>query len=165
MNSEFLILDSPATAASDSAWIMPGRKMRGGETDKSRTVDSMPTCDWPPSTINEIFSPSRAPTCSAFVGEIWLDRFALGAASGKPHSRITACMNGWLGQRMPTVAPPAVTLSGISSARGNTKVSGPGQNALENFPASSGHALTQAFAISLLATWTMMGLCAGRPLI
>ena len=37
---------------------------------------------------------------------------------------------------MPTVAPPAVTIPGIFSARGNTSVSGPGQNAFENFSAS-----------------------------
>ena len=48
----------PATAASDSAWIIPGRKILGGDTVKSRTVDSIPTCDCPPSTIKEIFSPS-----------------------------------------------------------------------------------------------------------
>ena len=69
---------------------MPGRKIPGGETVKSSTVDSMPTCDWPPSTISGILPPSCLRTCSAFVGEIRLDKFALGAASGKPHSRITA---------------------------------------------------------------------------
>jgi len=69
---------------------MPGRKILGGDTVKSKTVDSMPTCDCPPSTMSEIFPPSCVRTCSEFVGEIWLDRFALGAASGKSHSRMTA---------------------------------------------------------------------------
>ena len=54
-------------------------------------------------------------------------------------------MNGWPGQRTPTVAPPAVTMSGISFARGSTSVSGPGQNALANFSAGSGHAVDAAF--------------------
>ncbi len=61
-------------------------------------------------------------------------------------------MNGWLGQRTPTVAPPAVTISGISFARGNTSVNGPGQNALASFSAIRGHSATQCFAISTLAT-------------
>ena len=56
-------------------------------------------------------------------------------------------MNGWPGQRMPTVSPPAVTTSGIFSARGKTSVSGPGQKAFENLPASSGQVFTQHFAI------------------
>ncbi len=45
---------SPTTAINDSTWIIPGRKILGGETVKSSTVDSMPTCDWPPSTIKAI---------------------------------------------------------------------------------------------------------------
>ena len=65
----------------------------------------------------------------------------------------------------PTVSPPAVTTSGIISARGKTSVSGPGQKAFESLPASSGQFFTQDFAISTPATWTMMGLFAGRPLI
>ena len=112
---------------------MPGRKTRGGDTVRSSTVDSMPTWDWPPSTIREILSPSCANTCPALVGETRLDTFALGAASGKPHSRITAWMNGWPGQRTPTVGPPAVTMPGISSARARTSVNGPGQNARASF--------------------------------
>ena len=54
-------------------------------------------------------------------------------------------MNGWLGQRMPTVAPPAVTMSGISFARGSTSVSGPGQNAFASFSASAGQFAHAAF--------------------
>ena len=56
-------------------------------------------------------------------------------------------------------------MSGISFARGNTIVSGPGQNAFANLSATSGHAVTQRFAISAPATCTIIGLCAGRPLI
>src|ERR1039458_4891770 len=109
---------------------MPGRSSRGGEQEISNTVDSMPICDCPPSTISRILSPRDFRTCSAFVGETRLDRFALGAARGKPHSWITAWMNGLLGQRTPTVGPPAVMTPGISVALGSTSVKGPGQNAL-----------------------------------
>src|ERR1019366_7501019 len=112
-----------------------------------------------------ILSPRDFRTCSAFVGETRLDRFALGAARGKPHSLITAWMNGWLGQRTPTVGPPAVMMPGISAARGSTSVKGPGQNALSRLPARAGQLATQRFAIAMLATWTMIGLCVGRPLI
>src|ERR1700733_11522084 len=126
--------------------------MRGGFSIKSKTVDSIPTCDWPPSTIKGIFPSKFLRTCSAFVGEMEPDKFALGAASGKLHSRITAWMNGWDGQRMPTVSPPAVTIFGIFFARGKIKVNGPGQNALANFSAIAGKFFTQLFAISIPAT-------------
>src|ERR1035441_7396156 len=131
---------------------MPGRNSRGGEQEISSTVDSIPTCACPPSTISRILSPRDFRTCSAFVGEIRLDRFALGAARGKPHSQITAWMNGWLGQRTPTVGPPAVMMLGIPPARGNTSVKGPGQNALATLLARTGQLATQRFAISMLAT-------------
>ena len=61
-------------------------------------------------------------------------------------------MNGWLGQRTPTVGPPAVTTPGISFARGSTSVSGPGQNAFASLPARAGQFATQRFAMSMLAT-------------
>src|SRR5439155_1490826 len=75
-------------------------------------------------------------TWAALVGETALDRFALGAASGKPHFRMTAWMNGWAGQRTPTVGPSAVTTPGISAERGSTSVSGPGQNDRASWSAS-----------------------------
>jgi hypothetical protein len=87
-------------------------------------------------------------TCQAFVGETRVDKFALGAARGKPQARMTAWIKGWLGQRKPTVAPPPVTRSGISRERGNMSVSGPGQNACANRSARSGQSPTQRFAIS-----------------
>jgi hypothetical protein len=52
----------------------------------------------------------------------------------------------------------------IPFARGSTSVSGPGQNAFASLLASAGQLATQRFAMSMLATWTMIGLCAGRPL-
>jgi hypothetical protein len=145
-------------------WIMPGRKRRGGELARSSTEDSMPTFDGPPSTMRGMRPPKSFRTCSALVGEIWLERLALGAASGKPHSRMTAWMKGWSGHRTPTVGPLAVTTSGICGERGRTRVNGPGQNASASLPACGGQSETQRRASSRLATWTMMGLCDGRPL-
>jgi len=69
------------------------------------------------------------------------------------------------GHRTPTVSPPAVTISGIRCTRGNTIVNGPGQKAFANFSATAGQSTTHRLAISALATCTMSGLCAGRPLI
>src|ERR1700678_390189 len=109
-------------------------------------------------------SPRLLRTCSALVGESRFDRLALGAASGNSHARITAWINGWLGQRTPTVGPPAVTMGGILSEHGNTMVSGPGQNAAANFPAGPGHSATHRRASSNPATWTMIGFSGGLPL-
>src|ERR1051325_8360432 len=71
---------------------MPGRSRRGGETERSSTVDSRPTWHWPPSTMSGIRSPRDLRTCSALVGERLVEGLALRAASGKSHSRITAWM-------------------------------------------------------------------------
>src|ERR1043166_8998113 len=145
--------------------MIPGLRTRGGLTDRSSTVDSIPTWDCPPSTINGT-CPSRSfRTCSAFVGDTSLDRLALGAASGNPQARINCWAKGWDGQRIATVGPPAVTIVGMASLRSRTNVSGPGQNALAAQVAVSGHAATERCAIARSATWTINGLDAGRPLI
>ena len=51
---------------------------------KSRTVDSRPMAVGPLSMIRSIRPSRSASTCSARVGEIRFDRFALGAAIGWP---------------------------------------------------------------------------------
>src|SRR5260370_23119158 len=88
--------------------------------------------------IKGIFAPKFWRTCPAVVGERPLNGLALGAASGNPQARITAWMNGWAGQRTPTVPPLAVTMSGISPDLGRTRVSGPGQKAAASLSAASG---------------------------
>src|SRR6267142_2741730 len=127
---------------------MPGRNSRGGVAVNSTTADSIPTWDWPPSMMRGILFPRDFWTCEALVGESWLERLALGAARGKPHSLMTAWMKGWLGQRTPTVGPPAVTRSGISFDRGRTRVNGPGQNVRASFFAMGGQCETQRCVIS-----------------
>jgi hypothetical protein len=59
-------------------------KYAGADT----TVLSMPTAQAPASTMSGIRCPRLAITCSAVVGERWSEGLALGAASGKSHSRI-----------------------------------------------------------------------------
>src|SRR2546422_7298507 len=103
-------------------------------------------------------SPKHLHTCSAVVGESGFEELALDAAKGKSHSRITAWIKGWLGQRTPTVGPPAVTMSGMAFARGRTNVNGPGQNARPNFSATAGHSVTHRLASSRLEMWTIIGL-------
>ncbi len=107
--------------------IIPGRSRRGGETASERTVDSMPTVVGPPSRIRSTRSPRASRTCSAVVGESWPKRLALGAAMGTPASRIKARASGCAGMRIPTVARPAVTMSGTCGRLGSTSVRGPGQ--------------------------------------
>ena len=65
----------------------------------------------------------------ASVGEIPVDRLALGAAMGRPACSIRSRATAGFGTRTPTVSLPAVTMSGIRAERGRTRVSGPGQNA------------------------------------
>src|SRR5215210_1390599 len=74
-------------------------------------------------------------------------------------------MKGWLGQRTPTVAPLAVTMSGTFGDFGSTIVRGPGQNDWASLLAVSFQSLTHSRANSPLATCTMIGLFDGRPLI
>src|SRR5262249_37172304 len=70
----------------------------------------------------------------------------------------------WLGQRTPTVGPPAVTASGTLGDFGRTIVSGPGQNARASSEASAVQKETTDPAIASPLTWTMSGLVAGGPL-
>src|SRR6185295_13627675 len=115
------------TALICSELIIPGLKILGGCDERSTTVDSMPTALGPASMSKGTFPSNVCNTWAAIVGETWFARFALGAARGNPQRRITSCMKGCDGQRIPTVGPPAVTIEGSLSDFGSTKVSGPGQ--------------------------------------
>jgi hypothetical protein len=61
---------------------------------------------------------------------------ALGAATGRPSSEITAAMTGCALHRNATVGKPERTKSGTRSLAGSTMVNGPGQNAAANSCAS-----------------------------
>src|ERR1019366_5141974 len=98
------------------------------------------------------------------VGEIPVNRFALGAATGTCAASISAKATGCAGIRTPTVGNPAVTMSGTADNLGTTSVNGPGQNRSARMRAVSGHDEATRSIISRLLTCTMIGLVPGRPL-
>ena len=117
-----------------------------------------------PLSMTRSIRPSRsASTCSARVGEIRFDEFALGAAMGWPTRSMRAASHGALGDRSATVSCPAVTRSGMMALRRRTSVSGPGQKCSASRCASSGQSLVHARASGIPATCTMSGLIAGLP--
>ena len=60
--------------------------MRDGREVKSNTVDSSPPEVAPASSTRSIRPARLRSTCSALVGEMVVEAFALGAASGMPAS-------------------------------------------------------------------------------
>ena len=140
----------------------PAAKCAAAKPSNPEPWIQCPTCDWPPSTINGIFPPSCARTCSAFVGEIAVGQ--IGAGRGQ---RKTAFADHRLNERMSRPAdadrPAARRHNGGNyfRARQNQRQrAGP-----EGFGQFSGQfrpvCARSVRAISLPATWTMMGLCAG----
>ena len=143
----------------------PGRSRRGAAGLRSRTLLSTPTGQGPPSRTRSTASPRSAATWAAVVGLTRPEGLALGAARGSSTASSSARATGWAGMRTATLSRPAVATrdKGAPSARGRTRVSGPGQNAAATRSArSSKRAMARAPARS--ATWTIRGLCAGRPL-
>ncbi len=88
-----------------------------------------------------------------------------GAASGRPTARKSAWPTPWSGTRTARVSSPALHSSETRQpgARGNTRLSGPGQNAAASAQARSSKATSRA-AASASATCTISGLKLGRPL-
>ena len=107
----------------------PGRNNRGLSPTSETTVDSTPTEQSLPITTASIFPSRSFITWRAVVGLGLPEVFADGAASGKPLKEIMSQMVLSLGNLTATVSSPADTLSATLSARGNTIVKGPGQNA------------------------------------
>ena len=81
----------------------------------------------PPSTMMSMRPSRSASTWDARVGLGRENRFALGAATGRPARAISARAMGCEGTLIATVARPAVTSSGTRDDRRSTIVSGPGQ--------------------------------------
>jgi len=144
------------TAISDSRWIIPGRRTRGGCVVRSSTVDSMPTWDWPPSTMSGMRPSKLRADVAGVVGETRLERLALGAASGKPHSRIDR-----LDERMARPTHADRRAAGRHNCRGcplpgQHERERPGQNAAASLSAVLGQLATQRCDMAVSATWTMM---------
>jgi len=146
-----------------SGFTGPYLRMRGWETLRSSTVDSMPILHGPPSRTGGAFSPNNSSTWAAWVGLVRLDGFALGAATGCLTKSSTSRKSGCAGERRATVFPPAVISLGTHDFLGNTMVRAPGQNASHTFFARSLNSANNA-ARSKLGIWTIKGLFEGLPL-
>ena len=118
---------SPKTSHNISAVIAPGLRIVGVSVVRSRTVDSMPKEQSPPSSIYLIFPFKSLYTCCAVVGETCFETLAEGAASGA-ESSISLLAILCSGILTATVPPPAVTASGTSLLFFKTSVRGPGIN-------------------------------------
>ncbi len=157
----------PATR-SMSAWpSCPGRSSTGAPREQSTMVDSMPTSQAPPSSTSSA-SPNSAATCAAVVGLTRPKRLALGAASPctprAAQAASSACATGCAGQRRPTVGWPPAAASAMPGRRGRISVNGPGQKASISRPAKAGTSAAKRATPAWLATWTISGWSAGRPL-
>ena len=87
----------PARVRCSRARGRPSRKTTGSAPVTSTTVDSSPIGAGPPSRIMATRSPKSASTCAAVVGLTWPERLALGAATGRPAARSSACATGCAG--------------------------------------------------------------------
>ena len=107
-------------------------------------------------------------TWSAVVGEIAVERFALGAAMGSPAASSSEIATGCAGTRRATVGPSAAapaTTPPSPSRRTTTSVSGLGQKAAASALGRvrpGGEPPGRSAPAS--ATCTMSGLPGGRPL-
>lgn len=169
-----LTFSHPEHCLSCSTLTPPGLSIAGGEQSPSTTVLSKPTSQGPPSSTC-VIRPSRScATCSAVVGEGFVDAFAEGAATGTFASRRSESATGFRGIRAPNVFNPTVTdgAKGDGFGSGRSIVNGPGQN----FSINSLYMLgigslsdKDSFCSSsriccMLAKCTMSGLSLGRPL-
>ena len=130
----------------------------------SSTVLSRPTLQVPPSSTMGMLPSRSSSTCWAVVGLGLPLRLALGAATGTPAALSSLSATGWSGMRTATLLSPALVTAGTVGFLGSSNVSGPGQNRSISLCAS-GVTKHSASAASGLATCTISGLSAGRPLI
>jgi hypothetical protein len=150
-----------------SSVIGPRRKMSILPLRTATMVDSIPCSVAPPSTISGMRSSSSSRTCCAVVGLTRPKRFALGAASGLPKSRIISAKTGWALIRTATVSKPAVTISGTIGWRGKTIVKGPGQSRSASVKTNCRSCVERSTTRSnqdLSGRWTMSGSKRGRSL-
>src|SRR5438552_945882 len=120
---------APAAGLDDARYNVtaPARRIVGGTTVASTTVDGSPPAVLPASSTSSICPSNRSTTSRAVRGGGAPLGFALGAVTGAPSARTSASATGWPGIRMPTVPVPAVTAFGTVGRARSTTVSGPGQ--------------------------------------
>jgi len=157
----------PQAASICTRVMCPGRSNTGSPRVQSMMVDSMPTSHSPPSRINKS-SPSSDCTCAAVVGLTRPKRLALGADTPctpeASAARSSTCATGCEGQRKPIESCPPAEAVATPLWRGRIKVKGPGQKASIKACAKSGTCAAKIGTCAALATCTIKGWSAGRPL-
>ena len=128
----------------------PGRRSTGVSSANEIMVDSTPTEHGPPSIIASTLPIRSCTQCSKVVGLGLPERFADGAARGKPDFSIIFCATGCDGKRTATVGRFALVTSGILSLFFIIMVKGPGQNFSARIFAFSGTSSTTSLIISML---------------
>ena len=106
---------------------------------------------------------SACRTCSAVVGDNWLDRFA-GSGDRQLNQFQQGASNRMCRHAYGDRRRTAVTMSGTFDSLGNTSVSGPGQKCSASLSAMDGQSAATSETREASAIWTMIGLFAGRPL-
>ncbi len=119
--------------------MMPARSNIGAVSQNEIMVDSSPNFVGPPSRIKSIFPDKSLATCSAVTELICPERFAEGAAMGRPSALMSLCAVKSAGILRATLSRPARARSHTEHRDdiGATIVSGPGQNCSANFKAVS----------------------------
>ena len=158
-----VMAETRASAISSSPKA-PWRRIRKGRWDRSRSVDSRPRAQRPPSQYagdlpgkiaqdrlrNPWGSPRRRGWPRARPG----GRGAFPAEPGRPSDP---------GSAGPRFLPPARTISGTSGAAVCTSVSGPGQKRAARVKAASGTSVHSRAMAAVPGTIRARGFTAGRP--
>ena len=139
----------------------PGLRILGLPFEISKTVDSIPSLQLPPSSTLGQSDLKLSKTCWAVVGLNLFVGLALGAAKGRLVFLSTFLKTSLSGERSATVFNPPVVIFGTISLLSRMNVSGPGQNfsAREkkySFVTAKDHSC-------MFNMCTIRGFCAGRP--
>ena len=124
-------------------------------------MDSRPTVVSPPSRINRFGKSSS--TWLAWVGLVFPEGFALGAARSLPNFCRSVKARGWLGTRIARESSPALARRerGEETRRGKTRVKGPGQNVFARTSAFSFQRTCSSKQVRV-GPWIIKGLKVGR---
>ena len=102
------VRSGPMTASIASTVTPPGRNSMGAEPQRSSTVDSTPSGQGPLSSTAAMRPDKSSKTCCGVVGLTLPERFAEGAATGRPVARSSASAMSCAGTRTASVSSPAL---------------------------------------------------------
>ena len=142
----------------------PGLRILGLPFDISKTVDSIPSLQMPPSSTFGQSDLKLSKTCWALVGLNLFDGLALGAAKGRLVFLSTFLKTSLSGERSAMVFNPPVVIFGTMFLLSRMNVSGPGQNSSAREKKYS-FVTAKDLALALFNMCTIRGFCAGRPLV